>query len=47
MQPTSVPVLVNAADEKFSVINEIRDLAQHRNLLWNLVHRDLTVRYKG
>ncbi len=46
MQPTSVPVLVNAADEKFSVINEIRDLAQHRNLLWNLVHRDLTVRYK-
>lgn len=46
MQPTSVPVLVNSADEKVSVINEIRDLAQHRNLLWNLVHRDLTVRYK-
>jgi ABC-type polysaccharide/polyol phosphate export permease len=46
MQATAVPVLVNSADEKLSVINEIRDLAAHRNLLWNLVRRDLTVRYK-
>ena len=46
MQATAVPVLVNSADEKLSVINEIRDLAAHRNLLWNLVLRDLTVRYK-
>ena len=46
MQSTNFPILVNAADEKFSAINEIRDLVQHRNLLWNLVHRDLTVRYK-
>ena len=46
MQSTTFPVLVNAADEKFSAINEIRDLIQHRNLLWNLVHRDLTIRYK-
>jgi ABC-type polysaccharide/polyol phosphate export permease len=46
MQATSVPVLVNSADEKLSVIKEIRDLIEHRNLLWNLVHRDLTVRYK-
>jgi len=46
MQPTSVPVLVNAADEKVSVINEIRELVAHRNLLFNLVRRDLTVRYK-
>ena len=46
MQSTTFPVLVNAADEKFSAINEIHDLVQHRNLLWNLVHRDLTVRYK-
>ena len=46
MQVTAVPVLVNSADEKLSVINEIRDLAAHRNLLWNLVRRDLTVRYK-
>ncbi len=46
MQVTAVPVLINAADEKVSVIKEIRDLAAHRNLLWNLVRRDLTVRYK-
>ena len=46
MQPASVPVLVNAADEKVSVIEEIRDLSRHSNLLWNLVRRDLTVRYK-
>ncbi|TFG39762.1 MAG: ABC transporter permease [Candidatus Aminicenantes bacterium] len=46
MQPTSIPLLVNSAEEKVSVINEIRDLVAHRNLLWNLVRRDLTVRYK-
>ncbi len=46
MQSTPFPVLVNAADEKLSAIKEIRELAQHRNLLWNLVRRDLTVRYK-
>ncbi len=46
MHPTSVPVLVNSADEELSAIAEIRDLVAHRNLLWNLVRRDLTVRYK-
>ena len=46
MQPTTVPVLINSADEKVNVIKEIRELVQHRNLLWNLVRRDLTVRYK-
>jgi len=46
MHSTSVPVLVNSAEEKVSVVNEIRDLVAHRNLLWNLVRRDLTVRYK-
>ncbi len=46
MHPTSVPVLVNSADAELSAINEIRDLVAHRNLLWNLVRRDLTVRYK-
>jgi ABC-type polysaccharide/polyol phosphate export permease len=46
MQPTTVPVLVNAADEKLSAVREIRDLIEHKDLLWNLVQRDLTVRYK-
>ena len=46
MQSTTSPVLVNAAEESFSAIREIRELARHRNLLWNLVRRDLTVRYK-
>jgi ABC-type polysaccharide/polyol phosphate export permease len=46
MQATAVPVLVNAADESLTVLQELRDLVEHRNLLWNLVRRDLTVRYK-
>jgi ABC-2 type transport system permease protein len=40
------PVLVNAADSKFSTVREIRELVESSNLLWNLVRRDLTVRYK-
>ncbi|MCU0305415.1 MAG: ABC transporter permease [Thermoanaerobaculales bacterium] len=46
MQATAVPVLFNAADERLTVLQELRDLVDHRNLLWNLVRRDLTVRYK-
>ncbi len=46
MQATTVPVLVNSADEKLSVGRELCDLIHHRHLLWNLVQRDLTVRYK-
>ncbi len=46
MASNAVPVLVNAADEQVNVIKELRDLVRHRNLLWNLVRRDLTVRYK-
>lgn len=46
MQANPVPVLVNSADEKYSVAKELRELIRHRSLLWNLVHRDLTVRYK-
>jgi ABC-type polysaccharide/polyol phosphate export permease len=46
MATAGVPVLVNSADEKVNVIAELRDLVRHRNLLWNLVRRDLTVRYK-
>lgn len=46
MQAESIPTIVNAADEKLSFVKEIRELVAHRNLLWNLVRRDLTVRYK-
>jgi ABC-type polysaccharide/polyol phosphate export permease len=28
------------------LFDELRDLAQHRHLAWQLVHRDLTIRYK-
>ena len=28
------------------LIDELRDLARHRHLAWQLVHRDLTIRYK-
>ena len=46
MPNPETPVLVNSADSPFSTIREIRDLAANSNLLLNLVHRDLTVRYK-
>lgn len=46
MSTAVLPILVNSADSKFSSVNEIRDLYDNRNLLLNLVRRDLTVRYK-
>lgn len=46
MPISETPVLVNSADSKFSTRNEIRELIANSNLLWNLVRRDLTVRYK-
>jgi len=46
MSVETIPVLVNAAGQKPSVVREIRELVQHSHLLANLVQRDLTVRYK-
>jgi ABC-2 type transport system permease protein len=43
---TAHPVLYNSADTAFSSRREIRELIDNTNLLWNLVRRDLTVRYK-
>jgi ABC-2 type transport system permease protein len=43
---TAHPVLHNSADTAFSSRREIRELIDSSNLLWNLVRRDLTVRYK-
>jgi ABC-2 type transport system permease protein len=41
-----IPILHNSADTRFSTRREIRELLDSSNLLWNLVRRDLTVRYK-
>lgn len=46
MLATDTPVLYNSADSRFSTRREIRELIESSNLLWNLVRRDLTVRYK-
>ena len=46
MLATETPVLYNSADARFSTRREIRELIDSSNLLWNLVRRDLTVRYK-
>lgn len=46
MLATDTPVLYNSADARFSTRREIRELLDSSNLLWNLVRRDLTVRYK-
>jgi ABC-type polysaccharide/polyol phosphate export permease len=34
------------AGEPLRLGGELRDLVQHRHLLWQLIHRDLTIRYK-
>ncbi len=46
MSTPEIPILINSADSKFSTRKEIRELLDSSNLLWNLVRRDLTVRYK-
>jgi ABC-type polysaccharide/polyol phosphate export permease len=46
MSTPAVPVLYNAAKQPLNPIRDIRELAQHWNLIANLVRRDLTVRYK-
>ena len=43
---TATPVLHNSATTKFSSRREIAEIVENRNLLLNLVRRDLTVRYK-
>lgn len=43
---TATPILYNSATTMFSTRREIRELLGSSNLLWNLVRRDLTVRYK-
>jgi ABC-type polysaccharide/polyol phosphate export permease len=35
-----------AAGEPLRLASELRDLLAHRHLAWQLVHRDLTIRYK-
>jgi len=46
MHTAAVPVLYNSAKQKLNPIQDIRDLIQHRDLIANMVRRDLTVRYK-
>lgn len=44
---TSVPFTrITVAGQPLRLRQELRDLAGHANLLYELVHRDLTVRYK-
>ena len=46
MSSPAVPVLRNSATQPLNPIRDIRELFEHRNLIANLVQRDLTVRYK-
>jgi ABC-type polysaccharide/polyol phosphate export permease len=43
---SATPERVTVGGEPLSLRRELRDLARHRSLLYELVHRDLTVRYK-
>jgi ABC-type polysaccharide/polyol phosphate export permease len=42
----TIPVRRTIAGKPLGLVEEIRDLAAHSNLLFELVRRDLTVRYK-
>lgn len=42
----SSPVRVNRAGDRPRLLEELRELIRYRSLLYSLVHRDLTVRYK-
>ncbi len=44
--PAELPMRRYAADAHPSLAEEWRDIAEHSHLLYSLVHRDLTVRYK-
>lgn len=46
MSSPAVPVLYNSARQTLNPLRDIRELFEHRNLIANLVQRDLTVRYK-
>jgi ABC-type polysaccharide/polyol phosphate export permease len=41
-----IPVRRTVAGEPLRLMSELRDLMAHRHLAWQLVHRDLTIRYK-
>lgn len=47
MSSSSLPLVrTTVAGQVLRLTDEVRDLAGHANLLYELVHRDLTVRYK-
>ena len=41
-----IPFLYDSSQQKPVVVEELIELYRYRNLLWRLVHRDITVRYK-
>lgn len=43
---SEAPVRRTIAGEPLRLMDELRDLVQHRHLAWQLIHRDLTIRYK-
>lgn len=46
MSETLLPILTNSARRHVDPIGEFREIVASSNLLWSLVWRDLTVRYK-
>lgn len=46
MADAAYPVLINSPQRRLDPTGELRELRASGNLLWSLVRRDLTVRYK-
>ncbi len=46
MAAVELPVLVNSAQQRSSLVRDVRELLAFSHLLANIVRRDLTVRYK-
>jgi len=42
----SSPLVYDSSRPQLAIIEEARELYRYRDLLWRLVHRDLTIRYK-
>jgi len=43
---TNAPPIYDSGRLRLAIVEEARELYRYRDLLWSLVHRDLTIRYK-
>jgi hypothetical protein len=42
----SSSLIYDSSRPRLAILDEARELYRYRDLLWSLIHRDLTIRYK-